>query len=277
MLRKTLSLVLSLVLTITSFSFVSSSKKHFVTEDGISVTETADGLSATIETEDTLVKCTYQKSSEEYNLYLDNNEYNLNVDIIEDKAFVYLDEENSIDLSNNVVGQSALAATAGLWAPAVVSAAKAVISYCIVAVASVATYYSAELIATTIGNVRSRKITRSDAKTQTKAATRAIDIVKTARKTNTSYYYVAYLYNGMVMVGSPISFSAAKSRLKRGYDVFASNFAAAKLVSDAASTTGRAKYERAHVGSGDYFPHFHPIGRKWIKNPKSMPHCWFGV
>ncbi len=274
MFRKVLSLVLTIAMLLGLIIVPNNVKR---TTQDVQTIEDNKNISAQLEVDGSIVKCTYDKKTEEYKLYLDNVKYDLNVDMYDGCAMVYLEDTTSEAYGENAVAQSAttIALTAGYWAPAIVAAAKAVIASVVTATLAVATYYSAELIATTINGVKSRTITKSDLHTKAKTATRALDLVKTAKKNNKTYYYAAYLYKNQVMVGNQISYSAAVSRLKRGYDVFASNLTAALGAAKAASVNGRVKFDRTHKSTNYIFPHYHPIGRKWIKDSSSMPHCWF--
>ncbi len=185
--------------------------------ENVTLKENNTQVSSETEVEGTVVKCTYDKQEETYSLHLDEVKYDLNVDMYDGCAMVYIADYNDSTYDEQVVAQSvaAIALSAGYWAPAIVAAAKVVISAVISATLAVATYYSAELIATTIKGVRSKTITKSDLRTKAKTATRALDLVKTSKKNNKTYYYAAYLYNNQVMVGNQISYSAAVSRLKK--------------------------------------------------------------
>lgn len=281
MLRKfiSLALIFAMLLGITLIPNSSTQVSKDINQQTGKVKLKEDNLQVSSETEveGTVVKCTYDKQEETYLLHLDEVKYNLNVDMYDGCAMVCFTDDNDEIYDEQVVAQSAsaIALAAGYWAPSIIAAAKVVIASVISATLAVATYYSAELIATTIKGVRSKTITKSDLHTKAKTATRALDLVKTSKKNNKNYYYAAYLYNNQVMVGNQISYSVAVSRLKKGYDVFASNYNAAWLAASAASTTYKAKFENAHNGAGDRFPHFHPIGRKWVKDPTKRPHCWF--
>lgn len=281
MLRKLVSfaLIFALLLGITlvpnSSTRVSEDTNKQI--ENVTLKENNTQVSSETEVEGTVVKCTYDKQEETYSLHLDEVKYDLNVDMYDGCAMVYIADNNDAIYDEQVVAQSvaAIALSAGYWAPAIVAAAKVVIASVISATLAVATYYSAELIATTINGVRSKTITKSDLHTKAKTATRALDLVKTSKKNNKTYYYAAYLYKNQVMVGDQISYSAAVSRLKRGYDVFASNLNAALAVAKAASTNGRVKFDKTHKSPYYIFPHYHPYGRKWVKDSSSMPHCWF--
>lgn len=274
MFRKTLSLILTLAMLLGIVLIPCNAKKS---SEETHITEDATRVSSQMEIDGSIVRCTYEKNTSEYNLYLDDVKYDLNVDMYDGCAMVYLAGEEQTDYNKQVVGQSAaaIALSAGYWAPAIVAAAKIVIASVVAATLAVVTYYSAELIATTINGVKTRSITKSDLRAKTKTATRALELVKTAKKDNKRYYYAAYLYKDMVMLGNQISYSAAVNRLKKGYDVFASDYNGARLAAMSASPKYQAKFENAHNGSGDRFPHFHPIGVKWVKNPTKRPHCWF--
>lgn len=275
MLRRLISLILSVLMVL--LNLASSEKQDIGKINNGEVFENDFIVTSQLEIDGSIVKCIYEKELKEYNLYLDDNKYNLFVDIVNDIAMVGFKDTKDIDLTNNVMTQSVsvLAATSPYWAPAIVAAAKVVIAAVVSATAAVATYYSIDLIATTINNVRSKRITKSDLKSKTKTAVKAIDLVQTAKKDMKAYYYEAYLYKGNVMVGNQINFSSAVSRLKRGCDVFASNVNASLGACKAASTNGKVHFHAFHKGEGIMFPHYHPEGRKWILDTKSMPHCWF--
>lgn len=274
MLRKFLACILTFAILFGNIVLLNKVKKD---SNEILTTTSERFVTSEVEVDGSNVKCSYEKDTDNYYLYLDDVEYELNVDIYDGCAMVYMSQESYTTNSNEFIAQSAtaLTLTAAYWSPKIVAAAKVVISSVIKITLAVAAYYSAELIATTINDVKIGELTKIDLKTKSKTATKAIDLIKNSKRDNNAYYYEAYIYNGMVMVGRQISFSAAVKRLKKGYDVFASNLNAALGVSIKASTNGRVKFDAYHKGDGVMFPHYHPIGRKWIKNRNHMPHCWF--
>lgn len=274
MLRKFLACILTFAILFGNIVLLNNVKKD---SNEILTTTSERFVTSEVEVDGSNVKCSYEKDTDNYYLYLDDVEYELNVDIYDGCAMVYMSQESYTTNSNEFIAQSAtaLTLTAAYWSPKIVAAAKVVISSVIKITLAVAAYYSAELIATTINDVKIGELTKIDLKTKSKTATKAIDLIKNSKRDNNAYYYEAYIYNGMVMVGRQISFSAAVKRLKKGYDVFASNLNAALGVSIKASTNGRVKFDAYHKGDGVMFPHYHPIGRKWIKNRNHMPHCWF--
>ncbi len=282
MLRKfvSLALIFAMLLGITlipnSNTRVSEDTKEQVVD--VTLKENNTQVSSETEVEGTVVKCTYDKQEETYSLHLDEAKYYLNVDMYDGCAMVYMASSNDTIYDEQVVAQSvaAIAFSAGYWAPAIVAAAKVVISSVVAATLAVATYYSAELIATTIKGVKSRVITKSDLHTKARTVTRALDVVQKAKKSNAAYYYSAFIYKGMIMLEKQLTFTQAVSRLKRGYDVFASNYNASWLAAAAAGKNGKAYPDDPHeICLGDTFPHFHPVGRKWVLNPTHQPHCWF--
>lgn len=284
MLRKFISiaLIFAILLGITLIpnSNTRVSKDTNQQMENVTLKEDNTQVSSETEVEGTVVKCTYDKQEETYSLHLDEVKYDLNVDMYDGCAMIYMadNKDSEAEYDQQVVAQSAaaIALSAGYWAPAIVAAAKVVISSVIAATLAVATYYSAELIATTINGVKSKRITKSDLHTKARTVTRALDVVQKAKRSNKNYYYSAFLYRGMVMLENQITFKQAVSRLKRGYDVFASDYDASWLAAAAAGINKKAYPDDPHeICLGDAFPHFHPVGRKWVLNPRHQPHCWF--
>lgn len=96
----------------------------------------------------------------------------------------------------------------------------------------------------------------------------------TRRKTENNYFY-AKLSNGKVYIGPMLTYGLAKRRLSSGYDIFATNSAAARFLSDMTSPVRTSRSDPAHIASEGYYPHFHPIGVPWYKNARHNPHVWY--
>jgi len=274
MLRKILACVLTFAILFGNIVLLNNVKKD---SNEILTTTNERFVTSEVEVDGSNVKCSYEKDTDNYYLYLDDVEYELNVDMYDGCAMVYMSHESSTTNTNEFIAQSAtaLTLTAAYWSPKIIAAAKVVISSVIKITLAVAAYYSAELIATTINDVKIGELTKRDLKTKAKTATKAIDLIKTAKRDNNAYYYEAYLYKNQVMIGRQISFYEAVKRLENGCDVFASNLNAALGAAKKASTIGQVKFDPYHRGKGFMFPHYHPRGRTWIKDSTSMPHCWF--
>lgn len=252
-------------------SCYSNDTKLINTDNVISAEEIVDG---------TVVKCTYNKKSEEYNLSLDNNNYPLIVDIIDNCAYVSFAKtnSNSIDIHSDVVSQYGIElATAPYWAPAVLAAVKTVIGYVVVGTATVVgTLVAVEAVDEIVSDIKTGELSKSKSKSKTYTA--AYTKVKNAKKINATYYYEAELinYTTYINLKNPISYSAALKRLKSGKDVYASDRNAAKTLAKKASPVGQIRDHSVLRKIAAYeLPHFHPVGISWKNNPLHMPHSMF--
>lgn len=283
MLRKFTALLLVFTTFFTFNALPLKATQEISTEVGMNntepiITEEGDIITSQLEADGVEVKCVHNKALEEYYLYLDEEEFKLDIEFEDGNVYVYLDSQETLDTSI-VKGQSGgiLAALAGYLTPQIIAAAKAVIITLIACKTSELVYMSVELITSVVKQVKGNSLTFSKSKSRDIPYVRAIDTIKYAKKNNNSYYYEAKLAsNGQVMISSyTITFNQAKLRLMRGEDVFASTKNAAYVVAAAAGIGGRTKFHEAHLGNGDRYSHYHPVGRKWILNSRDMPHCWF--
>lgn len=241
------------------------------------ITEEGDIITSQLEADGVEVKCVHNKALEEYYLYLDEEEFKLDVEVEDGKVYVCLDSQETLDASI-VKGQSGLlAALVGYLTPQMITAIKAVIVTVLAYSTADLVYMSVELMNSVVKQVRAGSLTYSKSRSRSIPYVRALDTIKYARRSNTTYYYPAIVAtNGQVMISSQsISFAQAKLRLINGMDVFASTQWAARSVTKAASVNGRVKGPDYHWGEGDRYVHYHPYGRKWIKNRNHMPHCWY--
>ena len=182
-----------------------------------------------------------------------------------------------------VVAQAATASIAvGLFTVTIVYAAKDIIIAGLTAAVDLgnrAIEVAADSIVKTINNVRAKRLTSRNVVTQTtserKAAIAAITKIQKAKKNNTNYYFIARLVNGTVYISKQISYDQAVSRLRSGYDVFASSSTAAQKAAKAASPRKRGAPHGSHYSGDGYYPHFHPQGVKWKSNKSHEPHCWY--
>lgn len=282
MLRKFTALLLVFTTFFTFNALPLKATQEISTELGMNntepiITEEGDIITSQLEADGVEVKCVHNKALEEYYLYLDEEEFKLDIEFEDGNVYVYLDSQETLDTSI-VKGQSGLlAALAGYLTPQIIAAAKAVIITLIACKTSELVYMSVELITSVVKQVKGNSLTFSKSKSRDIPYVRAIDTIKYAKKSNTSHYYEAKLMpNGQVMISSyTITFNQAKLRLMRGEDVFASTKNAAYVVTVAAGVRGRYIFHSDNSGYGERYAHYHPVGRKWIKNPAHMPHCWF--
>lgn len=282
MLRKFTALLLVFTTFFTFNALPLKATQEISTELGMNnsepiVTEEGDIITSQLEADGVEIKCVHNKALEEYYLYLDEEEFKLDIEFEDGNVYVYLDSQEILD-TTVVKGQSELlAALAGYLTPQMVIAIKTVIVTLMAYGTAGLVYISTDLMTSVVKQVKSGSLTYSKSKSRSIPYVRAIDTIKYAKKSNATYYYPAMVAsNGQVMISSQsISFAQAKLRLINGMDVFASTQWAAKSVTDAASVNGRAKGPEYHWGDGDRYIHYHPYGRKWIKNRNHMPHCWY--
>jgi len=196
-----MSLIMICTFTGVNVRNVTDSATEVIANDtGPIVTIDGELVIAETEADGVTVKCVHDKSTDEYSLYLDEEKCAIDVNIEDDIAYVYL---KTGDTTNDaVVGQSlgALAITAGYWTPAIIAAVKVVVG---LATARIV-YISIDLIATTINNVKSGRITKSNLKSRTLSRIRALDVVATMKKDNRNYYYYEAILasNGQVLISS---------------------------------------------------------------------------
>lgn len=274
MTRKLISLALVVSMLVCAFTGLVSNK-------AVTTTITVDGYNVTIqETEDTRTTCTTVEgipmkcernlSTDEYWLYInENSPIQLEVEQLDD-AHIAITEVNNMFSSNiEVVGQFVL--TLSLAVPTFIAAAKILICTAASVTLTASICISADAIGNVIGGIRSNTFTYYRYRLVDIDAATAIRTGK-VRKYNT--YYEAYLCNNKVFIGQEISRWGAVSRLECGYDVFATSAFAARFACMQAST--RKGTPTNHQSSGEgYYPHYHPLGRRWVNNRNYAPHCWY--
>lgn len=276
---KVISVLLVVTTLLSMLSLTACSNKKNEQIDSKTNTTLVTSYCAKDEVDGTTIMCEYDVEEDQYTLSLDSNKYLLDVDIAED-GYAYISFADSTENpfeSNKVAAQSAIAvaASAPYWAPAVVAAAKTLIIKVVCVTATVVgAYISADAIGTTINKVK----TNSTSKSKAKSAVSSWILVKNAGRTSSSryYYYEAQLIGNQIMVGNNISHQSAVNRLRRGYDVVASGYHAARSAAGVAATiVGKTYHHNAHGTGENFLKHFHPYGRKWHKNTRHMPHCWY--
>ena len=275
---KIISILLVAATLLSMLSLTACSKKSNEQTALKTDTTTVASYCAKDEVDGTTIMCEYDVNDGQYTLSLDNNVYPLHVEVVDDYAYISFAENSDNPFeSDKVVAQSAIAvaASAPYWAPAVVAAAKTLIIKVVCVTATVVgAYISADAIGTTINKVKTNSISKSKAKSAVSSWT----LVKNAGRTSSSryYYYEAQLIGSQIMVGNSISHQSAVNRLRRGYDVVASGYHAARSAAGAAATiVGKTYHHNAHGTGENFLKHFHPYGRKWHKNTRHMPHCWY--
>ena len=283
MLRKILAvlLVLTMLVGIVPTTAFAQTEETIVADT--TIIETSEKVVAKQEVEDCTVQFEYLKDSEESFLSIGEDRYKLDVLQTDDSVLVSISEDYENVYETKVVAQAATASIAvGLFTVTIVYAAKDIIIAGLTAAVDLgnrAIEVAADSIVKTINNVRAKRLTSRNVVTQTtserKAAIAAITKIQKAKKNNTNYYFVARLVNGTVYISKQISYDQAVSRLRSGYDVFASSSTAAQKAAKAASPRKRGAPHGSHYSGDGYYPHFHPQGVKWKSNKSHEPHCWY--
>ena len=238
----------------------------------ITVVETKDKREASTTVEGVSLKCEHDFDTDDYWLYLEEEPIHLNVSTFDDRIEVYMADEIVADYEDGVVGQLVL--TLSLATPIFITAAKTLLAIAAGYVATTAVCVSADALGTVIGGIR------SNSKVYTRLRTidvSAADAIRFGRMKKTNTYYEAYLSGNTVMVSREISRWEAISRLERGKDVFAtSEFAAIYACLAATTNNNKGKNLIHHTTSNEgYYPHYHPLGRRWVYNSNYAPHCWY--
>lgn len=278
MARKLVALALVVSMIFCMFAGCSSTQEKGTTKTvqmsdlNISVVETESKREASTTVEGVSLKCEHYFDTDEYLLYLEEEPIHLNVSTLDDRIEVYMADEAIADYEEGVVGQLVL--TLSLATPTFIAAAKALLAIAAGYAATTAVCVSADALGTVIGGIR------SNSKVYTRLRTidvSAADAIRFGRMRKTNTYYEAYLSGDTVMVSREISQWEAISRLERGRDVFAtSEFAAIYVCLAATTNNNRNKILTKHESRGDgYYPHYHPLGRRWVNNPYHSPHCWY--
>lgn len=283
MLRKILAvlLVFTMLIGIVPTTAFAQTEETIVADT--TIIETSEKVVAKQEVEDCTVQFEYLKDSEESFLSIGEDRYKLDVLQTDDSVLVSISEDYENVYETKVVAQAATASIAvGLFTVTIVYAAKDIIIAGLTAAVDLgnrAIEVAADSIVKTINNVRAKRLTSRNVVTQTtserKAAIAAITKIQKAKKNNTNYYFIARLVNGTVYISKQISYDQAVSRLRSGYDVFASSSTAAQKAAKAASPRKRGAPHGSHYSGDGYYPHFHPQGVKWKSNKSHEPHCWY--
>ncbi len=280
MTRKLIALLLVISLSFCMISGCSGNQQELATNttvevDGydISVKETNTKREATTTVEGVPLTCEHIFDTKECLLYINEEPIELEVTIVNDGIEVCLASElEQNNLNEAVVAQSALVAS--IAAPSFITAAKYLMAISILGYASKNVAASADAIGNVISGVRYNKRTYNRYRTIDISAADAIRFGK-MRKSNT--YYEAYLKGNTVFISREITQYEAIWRLQSGRDVFStSNFAAQYACVRASTNAFRGKPVTYHSSSGEgYYPHYHPLGRRWVNDSRYAPHCWF--
>ena len=283
MLRKILAvlLVFTMLVGIVPTTAFAQTEETIVADT--TIIETSEKVVAKQEVEDCTVQFEYLKDSSESFLSIGEDRYKLDVLQTDDSVLVSISEDYENVYETKVVAQAATASIAvGLFTVTIVYAAKDIIIAGLTAAVDLGNRsieVAADSIVKTINNVRAKRLTSRNVVTQTtserKAAIAAITKIQKAKKNNTNYYFIARLVNGTVYISKQISYDQAVSRLRSGYDVFASSSTAAQKAAKAASPRKRGAPHGSHYSGDGYYPHFHPQGVKWKSNKSHEPHCWY--
>lgn len=238
----------------------------------ITVEETASRRTASATVEGIPMKCEHNFNTDEYWLYINEEEpIQLEVAVLDNNLIAISEVGTQTILTDDMVaGQFVLTLS---WAvPALIVAAKALICTAVGVTATATVCVAADAIGNVIGGVRSSSRTYYSYRT---IDVSAADAIRYGRLNRTNAYFEAYLSNNTVYIGKQISQWSAVWRLERGYDVFATSAFAAGYACLQASTV-RGKDIPNHTSSSEgYYPHYHPLGRRWVNNPSSAPHCWY--
>lgn len=218
------------------------------------------------------VKCEYVFEQQEYWLYINEEPLKLGVTIVDDGLEVSLANEIDIgDIENSVVAQMALVAS--ISSPLFIDLSKNLVAIAVLGYVTSKISVSLDTIGGIISGVRTNSKTYYHYRTIDIAAADAIRFGKIDRSIDA--YYEAYLKGNTVFISKSISQYQAVWRLKNGYDVFAiSDYAALSATYKAAVWPENGGIIK-HTYSSEQYPHYHPVGRKWINNPSSYPHCWY--
>jgi len=244
--------------------------------DGVDITvvetDVKREVSATIE--DVPVKCEYILGTDECWLYLDEEPIKLRVVEYDDFIEVFLPDEVNANYDEEVVGQFVL--TVSLATKAFLAFAATLLTYSIAPYAKKSVYIAADALGNVIGGIRYNTNTYYRYRT---IDISAADAIRFGRISKGNYYYPAYLSGNTVMISiaNELSVVGAISRLEMGYDVFAtSEFAAMYACAVACTNDNRGKPLTRHTDTREgYYPHYHPLGRRWYKNRNYAPHCWY--
>lgn len=254
------------------------------------VTSSENSVVAELIVEGTTVSCKYDRSNEAYTLTIDENQYPLEIAVEDDKVFIgFADSvyELKEEYTDGVIGQAALAGTLayGYLSPVLLKAAVTLLEIILGITVTATAYYSLDLLATTISDVRDGYLTlprvrpKDISKADWRVATKQVAKIKKAKPSTSAEYYNAMLYEGVIFIDPHgISYSKAMRRVNLGYDIFASTYSAARRLGKNASPTGKIKTDDPHgdLESG-YYPHVHPVGvkRRGAKDKTSYVHIWF--
>jgi|GEM_PF-3162802 len=256
-----LSILLVLLILPTAKNIIN--QKRTITYGKVIVNTKDNGNIETTNTiNDITLKVIYSKNIDEYSLYRDDVEYNLSMTKYgSNDLLIDFGEANPQNYDGIVIGQCPLVIPLILWTPAIIEAAQITIAATVAVVGTYTLWYSVDSIAKTI-----------DA---TKEETQVQEIDQTKKS---SGYYSAMLVGSKVAISNQITFTEAVARLIAGRDVFATSKTAAGAAALASTVpTSKPMFHLAHGAGEDFYPHYHPGGRKWIMNPKHEPHCWFGI
>lgn len=276
--RKLVALILVVSMIFCMFAGCTTMQKESTTTNvqmsglDITVVETKDKREASTTVEGVSLKCEHDFDTDDYWLYLEEEPIHLSVSTFDDRIEVYMADEAVADYEEGVVGQLVL--TLSLATPTFIAAAKTLLAIAAGYTATTAVCVSADALGTVIGGIR------SNSKVYTRLRTidvSAADAIRFGRMRRTNTYYVAYLSGNTVMVSREISRWEATMRLQQGYDVFATSEFAAMYVCMAASTNNNRGKDLIHhtTNSEGYYPHYHPLGRRWVYNSNYAPHCWY--
>ena len=242
------------------------------TDLDIVVEETETRKTASTTYEGVPMKCEHLFDTDEYWLYLEEEPIKLKVNTLDNGTIEVFTTNEWNEANDEVVGQFVL--TASLMVPGFIAAAKTLIGITIGVVVTKYICFSANALGNVIGGIRSSSSTYYRYR---HVDITAADAIRFGRMTRYNTYYIAYLSGNTVMIGREINQWTAVYRLKNGYDVFATNdYSAFRATYQAAVWTGKGGIiKHTYETSDGYYPHYHPVGRKWVNNPMSYPQCWY--
>ena len=242
-----------------------------VIEDYQTVSRTNEIITST-EIEGLRISCKYLKNTNDYFLYLEDEQYKLDV-LIEGNNILFDIHKDTTSNNNMVYGQSVTLISLGALAPEIITA----IEGCIIGVVSAAgvtgvTYVSVGLLEKITTSNKIQNINVSAANAAVSAATSGVT-VKT--EYDNSYFEAKINVDDTVYIGRLLTYKDALYRLRSGYDIFAIDEVKACFLAQVASPLKQVKGPEIHKGKGMRYSHYHPKGIEWYRDKKHYPHVWY--
>ena len=209
-------------------------------------------VTASIEVEGIVISCKYLKNTNEYFLYLEDEEYKL--DVVSDADIILFDIHTDSKINEQqVYGQNPAILAMDALAPEVITA----IESCLMSVVATMgfagiTYVSMDLCDTLL---KSETITTIDLD----VVDVAISVFEptSARRTKYDdvYFEASIQVDNTIFIGQLLTYKQALFRLRLGYDIFATDSKKACFLAQVASPIQRTKGPEIHKGKGDRYLH----------------------